>query len=649
MRFSWAVTVALLLLLPVLAVLQYRWIGKVSDAERDQLQASVRAAAEQFAQDFTSTMLSALREGTPPVRDIYRIEAGEPRGVGLERWNRSTHAFAAVEWPADLEALQARFASPKEPTDRPDGVVEDADPSLLFLPRFGPGGDGFGAGGRGRGPGRIGPDTIGPDPDGRGPEPGFRRPGPVPRDGDQDPNFRPSGRRFDLPRITFAQLDLNYVRNTMVPQLASKYFPKTQDYRLLLVQSRTQRVIYPASGTASVEDGAPSDVTVPILGPPQLHDLGGKQAPSEEAHGPWELWVTARSGALDAAIADARRRNLTLSFAALALLGSAMLLLTASARRAQVLAKRQMEFVAGVSHELRTPLSVIRAAGENLSAGVASSETQVKRYGAMIEQEGRRLTGMVETLLDFGALESGRMALESAAVDVAKLIAEAVASCEGERQETGCTVEQTVAPDLPIVDADAQALFLCVRNLLSNALRYGASGKHVEISASAKDDDALIIVTDRGPGISAEDLPHLFEPFYRGSEGKASQTRGAGVGLSLVRQLIRAQRGDYYGGEYAGDGRALHSSHSHVARGWRKIMSGPRILLVEDEPGLVLTLTDRLENEGYGVECSTDGKPAWTWRRAGASTCCCWTSCCRARAGSTCAASCARTAWTRPS
>lgn len=285
-------------------------------------------------------------------------------------------------------------------------------------------------------------------------------------------------------------------------------------------------------------------MTVPILGPPQLRDLGGKQAPPEESHGPWELWVRARSGALDAAIADARRRNLTLSFAALAILGSAMLLLTASARRAQILAKRQMEFVAGVSHELRTPLAVIRAAGENLSAGVASSETQVKRYGAMIEKEGRRLTGMVETLLDFGALESGRMALESAAVDVAQLIGEAVASCEAERQEAGCTVEQTIAANVLTVDADAQALFLCVRNLLSNALRYGASGKLVEVSASTKGGDVLIAVTDRGPGITAEDLPHLFEPFYRGSEGKASQTRGAGVGLSLVRQLIRAQRGD---------------------------------------------------------------------------------------------------------
>ena len=118
--------------------------------------------------------------------------------------------------------------------------------------------------------------------------------------------------------------------------------------------------------------------------------------------------VQHESGSLEAAVASARRRNLAISFGVLLLLSVSVALLAATSRRAHRLAQQQMEFVAGVSHELRTPVAVIRSAAENLSHGVVGSGERVKRYGTMIEVEARRLGEMVESVLQYAGLESGR-------------------------------------------------------------------------------------------------------------------------------------------------------------------------------------------------------------------------------------------------
>ena len=104
----------------------------------------------------------------------------------------------------------------------------------------------------------------------------------------------------------------------------------------------------------------------------------------------------------------ARRRNLVVSSSILAVLGASVGLLVLSTRRAQTLARQQMEFVAAVSHELRTPLAVIRSAGENLADGVVRDEAQIRKYGELVRNEGRRLTEMVEQILEFAGIQSGQ-------------------------------------------------------------------------------------------------------------------------------------------------------------------------------------------------------------------------------------------------
>ena len=124
---------------------------------------------------------------------------------------------------------------------------------------------------------------------------------------------------------------------------------------------------------------------------------------------------------------SARRRNLLVSSSILALLGVSVGFLVVTTRRAQELARQQMEFVAAVSHELRTPLAVIRSAADNLADGVVHDDAQVRKYGELVRGEGRRLTEMVEQILEFAGIQSGQRSFALRPVALDPLLQEVVA------------------------------------------------------------------------------------------------------------------------------------------------------------------------------------------------------------------------------
>ena len=213
----------------------------------------------------------------------------------------------------------------------------------------------------------------------------------------------------------------------------------------------------------------------------------------------------------------------------------------AAAQRQRRLARQQMEFVAAVSHELRTPLAVICSAGENLADGVVADGAQVKRYGSLIETEGRRLGDMVERVMEFAGISSGApIRARGATSTSSKVIADAVSGVSAEARERGVTI--TVASDgaLPPVVGDADALRSALQNIVGNAVKYSPSGGVVDVTAQAPTTAVVRIrVADRGLGIDAADLPHIFKPFYRGRRAVDAQVRGTGVGLSVVRHVDR--------------------------------------------------------------------------------------------------------------
>jgi signal transduction histidine kinase len=264
----------------------------------------------------------------------------------------------------------------------------------------------------------------------------------------------------------------------------------------------------------------------------------------------WLLMAKHRSGSLEAAVAAVRTRNLVVSSSTLLLLTVVIGLIAVSARRAQALARQQMEFVAAVSHELRTPVSVIGAAADNLADGVVGDPQRVRKYGETIQGEARRLGETVERVLQLAGIAAGRAAADQTPILPGDLVHESLNACRTEIADAGFNVEVSIAEDLPMVVGDVTALRSALRNLISNAVKYGGGAKGLRVTATAASGSRLPVpgavlfsVEDRGMGIGADDKKHIFEPFYRGRDAVSQQIQGSGLGLNLVLRIAEAHGG----------------------------------------------------------------------------------------------------------
>jgi signal transduction histidine kinase len=205
-----------------------------------------------------------------------------------------------------------------------------------------------------------------------------------------------------------------------------------------------------------------------------------------------------------------------------------------------------MEFAAGVSHELRTPLAVIRSAAHNLRAGIVRDREGVEQYAAIVQDEARRLSNMVEEVLLYSETQSGRKKYKLGPIEVSEVIDRAMTNLSPAVDLKQCDLTAHVESGLPAVRADAAALAQCLQNLLSNAFKYGKNGDSAKIKIEAKIDDTgrevRLNVIDDGPGVDLADRRNLFEPFFRGTR-VGSNVPGNGLGLHLVKRIMQAQGG----------------------------------------------------------------------------------------------------------
>jgi len=305
--------------------------------------------------------------------------------------------------------------------------------------------------------------------------------------------------------------------------------------RFVVVDDR--RGQQPRSGQTT----GPGPATAVPVSPPARAADGEPRRPERQPL--WRADFAHQAGSLEAVVATTRRRNLFVSSSVLLLLGASIGMLLISSARARTLVAQQMEFVAGVSHELRTPLAVIRSAAENLADGVVADKEQVQRYGQLIAGEGRRLTEMVEQVMEFAGFDAGRSldVQPVAAVDVAQSAIDASGPL---LNETDTHVEFE-APDVPVlVRANHAALARSVQNLISNAVKYGGADRWVGVRIAPADGRTVAIaVSDHGHGIPEQDLPRIFEPFYRGQRALDGHVHGSGLGLSLVDRIVRQHGG----------------------------------------------------------------------------------------------------------
>ena len=204
--------------------------------------------------------------------------------------------------------------------------------------------------------------------------------------------------------------------------------------------------------------------------------------------------------------------------------------------------KIQQEFISSVSHELRTPLTAISGWAETLSVDPGSNLDQTKRGLGIILKESRRLTTMVEELLEFTKMQDGRFTLRVESVDLAGELEDAVYTYFELFRQEGIEVCYTGPDDdIPPVVADSERMKQVFCNVLDNAAKHGGSGKRIDVSAAREGNSFIIRVRDYGPGIPEAELPFVKQKFYKGS----SKARGSGIGLAVCDEIVRLHGGTF--------------------------------------------------------------------------------------------------------
>lgn len=573
MKKGWApglanplILAGLTLLLALLAGLQYRWIGELSEAEKARLERSLERSARRFRAHFSRRLEEFATSLTPDMASLSSETYLQATASRLAAANDTSNLRVSQAWlrrySLDDGMEMYRWAPGPGSWEAVEESVPDA-PRALVQPFRGFGRRGFG----GRSNGWT---FLSEGPYLAVPLVSFSRGGP---------RTRP-----DLLALMFVELDAESVREALFPALFAETFGEIDELRyqaVVVEQAQPPRIIYSSDPEARVEDFSRSDVHLPLFWPrdeqprsgpdiirrgaasgrrgersrPGLDDpLGpggpgfGPGAPTVNrleppdglrvAPGPGPEWVFMarhRAGSLDAVVSRLRRRNLVISGGIMALLICGMAAVLVSTRRAQRLAEMQMEFVAGVSHDLRTPLAVIRSAGDNLAEGVVAADDQVREYGRLIRSEGRRLSGMVEQTLQFAAVQAGKRQYRIEAIAAHDLVRRAVEEIMPTVEESGFQLELDLLENLPAVDVDVSAASHALQNLIGNAVKYGGEARWVGVSAKNSDGGVVVTVRDRGPGIDPQELSRIFDPFFRGRSATEQQIKGSGLGLALAR------------------------------------------------------------------------------------------------------------------
>lgn len=214
--------------------------------------------------------------------------------------------------------------------------------------------------------------------------------------------------------------------------------------------------------------------------------------------------------------------------------------------------KMQTEFISSVSHELRTPLTAINGWGETLLADESGDVRQLRRGLSIILKESRRLTNMVEELLEFSKMEDGRFTLQVEEVDLQAEFEDAIYTYRELFRQDGISLEYEEAGEMytqPII-GDPERLKQVFCNVLDNAAKHGGSGKRIATSLRLEEKEYVIRIRDFGPGIPEAELPFVKQKFYKGS----SKARGSGIGLAVCDEIISRHGGTFEIGNAEGGG-----------------------------------------------------------------------------------------------
>lgn len=518
-RWTVAAVAPLILVVALLGWLQWRWIDRVADGERDREAAYLRTAALRFstALDVEITRAHFAFSGPAMAETL-----GDQVSGRIGEWNR------LAPYP---ELVRGVIVTPEDGV--PVLVTRDGKVDRIE--------------------GAFPPESLASDLGGAPLVPLMGGP-PMPRFGQGGRGPRPPGLRMVV-------LDPEYLSRKLLPELYRVHFTAGGTIRV----SEGDRVWFQSGPTPS----EPPDFTGVLfrfrpecLGaergmdrgpgrrwPPFRFDISRHasfdcpEPPPGRGAPRWTLAAHHRSGSLAAAARHFRAQSLAVSAAGHLALLAAVGLLGTSLVRARRLAQRQIEFAMSVSHELRTPLSVIRLAADNLKAGLASSPEQAQQYGAAIYREAETLGNMVDQVLTFSQFQGPDAAARFDTIDPAVPANQAAASALPVFERARMELQTEIDSSLPAIRGDTALLSAALSNLLHNAVKYASDGRLARLKVYASGGSVIFEVSDCGPGIPTKDLRKVFRPFYRTAAAGRSQAPGLGLGLHLVQRTAEIHGG----------------------------------------------------------------------------------------------------------
>ena len=600
--------------LVTLAVLQYKWLGSVSEAEKERLEESLSASSENFVAEFNRNFSE--------VENVFRIQISD-RNVDMEEligeawdsWMQTSPGAGLV----DSVYLIRQFGSQSPVVYRYDtdpGMLKDIVPSHAITQWISENSSAVHLS-------ELRTNLR------RHPDFGEQSFLSVPvqlfdmvrvRNSDSSKNIEVRLSIDHSDDLVLIKLDNRVIRQELIPAIARTYFSDSFDdrYQLSIVDNNAEQFVYytsgdsaqilpepdftrnldqfnlggvlmlnrvPGLGRDAIPDsasgiefsfnnrrGVKADTAVFQEGKWESHfysenvssvsltnsngmNISGADTVMSSAmigglpYTTWQLWLSFKEGSLDAFVNKTRNRNLAISFGILSILGISVLMIVVYAQRSRDLAEQQMLFVAGVSHELRTPLTVIRSAAENLNEGVVQDESRKKEYAGLMLKEGRRLSDMVDQIMEFSGIQTGKRVYNFTSFSIKDLIDDLLHEFKPVLEEENVQLEYSNVASGQTIYADYDALYLSISNLLTNAIKFRGDSNKIRLAVAdltPKNQKRVftIIVQDYGLGVPAEEQKQVFNPFFRGRRPVEEQLKGNGIGLSLVQKVTKAHKGE---------------------------------------------------------------------------------------------------------
>ena len=335
--------------------------------------------------------------------------------------------------------------------------------------------------------------------------------------------------------------------------LRSTYFPSLIQRRLADVQ---QSIGFPPLQVYML-DGGGTTVSAPGVAPAPVtfvderslplvffdRELLEYAAPYEQRRETWRVRTSYGIQTIPEIVSAKTRPQMALMIVLAVVMASGVFFVAGAAAREVRVAELKSNFVASVSHDLKTPLALIQLFAETLELGRVRTQDRAQEYYRIINTEARKLTRLIENLLDFSKMEAGLRPYRRESADLGALTTQVLAEMSSQFAQTHFTVQAHVAPDLPRVLVDEDAVEQAIENLLVNAMKYSGESRDIEVRVGRQGRHVCVSVSDHGIGIARREQKRIFRKFYRVESGLGGGPQGCGLGLAIVDHTMRGHSG----------------------------------------------------------------------------------------------------------